>query len=328
MIKLPNNNKEFYDRLKNKSSSYNFFFDRIFRNGFVCPRCGNKSCREKTRDRLVCTQCKKETNIRTGTLMEGSHIPAVGWVRAIWTAVNEQSLKNCFTDYSPKTRSIILNKIRKTMNPAGAFILEGLICASLIPTKSMKSILWKHISSDFIFVGAEIGENRIGKVQLRCSYKYSREYHNFLRYNTDRKAKRVYDNIFAKYPEWRKIYRNPEKYDSPPYLRRNIGWTKGLKIASEKWGVKKQCKTIILQFEKWFLKHYGKNTNITNLDYYLNEFVFFMNMKYQRKYKRFLSLIDIIVDNHVPLNDYRLVVRCRKDDIEAMILETYGRKFT
>lgn len=66
-------------------------------SGFTCPACGAISEPwRQTRDRLVCSACRHQTSVTTGTILEKTRTPLTTWFEAAWhltTAKNGLSAK-------------------------------------------------------------------------------------------------------------------------------------------------------------------------------------------------------------------------------------------
>ena len=65
--------------------------------GFICPACGKHSkCWHQTRNRLVCSYCRRQTSITSGTIFDKTRTPLTTWFEAAWhlsTAKNGLSAK-------------------------------------------------------------------------------------------------------------------------------------------------------------------------------------------------------------------------------------------
>jgi len=62
----------------------NFLKEHREKNGMVCPKCGCKKMYwDKCHKRWVCSKCRKEVTLRSGTVMHGSNLPLMYWFTAI-----------------------------------------------------------------------------------------------------------------------------------------------------------------------------------------------------------------------------------------------------
>jgi len=53
--------------------------------GFICPACGKHSkCWHQTRNRLVCSYCRRQTSITSGTIFDKTRTPLTTWFEAAW----------------------------------------------------------------------------------------------------------------------------------------------------------------------------------------------------------------------------------------------------
>ena len=76
---------EFQQEFPNDESCAVFLFERRWRDGFVCPSCGERrAALLKTRSRLYeCLVCGRQTSVTAGTIMHRSKLPLTAW---FWAA--------------------------------------------------------------------------------------------------------------------------------------------------------------------------------------------------------------------------------------------------
>lgn len=90
-------------------------------NGFICPRCG---CREyyqiSTRNKYQCKNCRHQTSVTAGTVMDRSHLELRIWVWAIYLVARDKrgySAMQLSTELNLpyNTAWFLLHRIRKAM---------------------------------------------------------------------------------------------------------------------------------------------------------------------------------------------------------------------
>jgi len=76
---------EFFERFPDEKSAREYIESARWPGGIRCVHCGNAEV-YKIRDGQIytCKDCRKQFTIRTGTVMEGSHIPVRKWLYAMY----------------------------------------------------------------------------------------------------------------------------------------------------------------------------------------------------------------------------------------------------
>jgi transposase-like protein len=76
--------------MQNEEAAYAYVEARIWPNGPVCPHCGGverigKMAGKATRIGLhKCYQCRRQFNVKVGTIFEASHLPMTVWLQAMF----------------------------------------------------------------------------------------------------------------------------------------------------------------------------------------------------------------------------------------------------
>jgi ribosomal protein L37AE/L43A len=80
---------EFMDNYGTEQKCRDTLFKMRWPNGFVCPRCGNKTyCEIKGRKLLQCNRCHHQTSLIADTIFQSTHLPLKKWFLAIFPDYN------------------------------------------------------------------------------------------------------------------------------------------------------------------------------------------------------------------------------------------------
>lgn len=110
-----------------------YLFALRWPDGFVCPRCGDRSAWPTGRGLWLCGGCRHQTSVTAGTILQGTHLPLVTWFRAIWQVTSQKSgmsalgLQRGLGLGSYKTAWAILHKLRRAMVRPGRDRLGGVV---------------------------------------------------------------------------------------------------------------------------------------------------------------------------------------------------------
>lgn len=93
----PRNYRDFAAMFPNNESCARYLELLKWPNGFVCPKCQESSEPwRQTRNRLVCPNCRNQTSVTTGTILDKTRTPLTTWFDAAWhltTSKNGMSAK-------------------------------------------------------------------------------------------------------------------------------------------------------------------------------------------------------------------------------------------
>ena len=82
MLFTPTSLIEFQHRFADEAACAAWLYEMRWRDGFVCPRCGNDKAwaLETKAFTYECTRCHRQTSVTSGTVMHGSKITPDGLV--------------------------------------------------------------------------------------------------------------------------------------------------------------------------------------------------------------------------------------------------------
>jgi transposase-like protein len=124
------------EHLQNEEAAYAWVEDRLWPNGPVCSHCGetervNKMQGKATRIGLYkCYKCRKQFNVKIGTIFEKSHIPMRIWLQA--TFLLASSKKGISSNQLARTLGVTLksawflsHRIREAMRDTTGGMFGG-----------------------------------------------------------------------------------------------------------------------------------------------------------------------------------------------------------
>jgi transposase-like protein len=132
-VDYPKTYREFITLFPDEQSCREFLYRLKWKNGFICPKCNEKSIPWKqTHDRLVCPHCRYQTSITAGTIFERTRTPLLVWLEVAWhitTAKNGISAKTIETTLGIGYRVawIMLQKFRVAMVRSEREKLSGVV---------------------------------------------------------------------------------------------------------------------------------------------------------------------------------------------------------
>jgi transposase-like protein len=76
---------EFFERFPDETTAREYMESARWANGIICTHCGHDVVYKIRQGKLyTCKSCRKQFTIRTGTVMEASHIPIRKWLYAMY----------------------------------------------------------------------------------------------------------------------------------------------------------------------------------------------------------------------------------------------------
>ncbi|MEW9669369.1 transposase [Ammoniphilus sp. 3BR4] len=159
---------EFLSRFPTEEDCANYLFQVKWPHGFVCPRCSHHQAYKTSTRRLPiyeCTQCRHQTSLTVGTVMEGSRTALRKWLTALFLVSHDlcgiSALKlSKIINVTYKTAWLMLHKIRHAMSDADASILlSGLVHVNDACYGKPYNSTWnKHPQEHPLLVGATLND--------------------------------------------------------------------------------------------------------------------------------------------------------------------------
>jgi hypothetical protein len=126
--------KEFRTKFATEEDCRNYLFEERFPDGFVCPKCGGREYYYlKKRHTCQCKNCRRQTSVTAGTVMNRTHLPLTVWFWAIYLCATDKrgiSAKGLSRqlELSYESAWYLLVRIRSAMKDRDQnYMLEGII---------------------------------------------------------------------------------------------------------------------------------------------------------------------------------------------------------
>jgi transposase-like protein len=175
MEDYPRNQIEFEKRFATEAACRDYLSALRWPEGFVCPRCGNRSYGKTNRGLLVCRQCHYQASITAGTIFQDSRMPLILWFRAIWaltshkTGASALAVQRILGLGSYITAWTWLHKLRRAMVSPGREQLSGEVEVDETfmgaPEKGLRGR--QMINKTMVVVAAEKNGQGVGRIRLR-----------------------------------------------------------------------------------------------------------------------------------------------------------------
>ncbi len=130
----PRNWNEFLEWFADEESCLNYLEKLRWPGGFICPRCGHESgAYRASRTRLVCTECRYQSTVTAGTVFDKTRTPLRVWLAAAWYMTNQKQgvsalgLQRVLGIGSYETAWAMLHRLRRAMVRQGREQLSGCV---------------------------------------------------------------------------------------------------------------------------------------------------------------------------------------------------------
>jgi len=175
--KFPRTYREFVDKFHNDAACLAYLEKLRWPEHFCCPKCKSlKNPWRQTRGRFVCSDCKYEVSVTSGTIFDRTRTPLTTWFEAAWhvtTAKNgfsaktlERTLGVCY-----RTSWMILQRFRVAMVRSERKPLSGTveIDESLLGGVKVGGKRGRGSVKKIIAIAVEVLEPKgFGRVRMKC----------------------------------------------------------------------------------------------------------------------------------------------------------------
>jgi len=124
---------QLFERFPDKESARQYFESRLWPNGVVCPVCkGQERITVRKGGYYRCNACSEDFTVRTGTVMERSHIPLHKWLYAMYLLVTARKGISSMQlakeiGVTQKTAWFLLHRLREACGGKNLRKLRGII---------------------------------------------------------------------------------------------------------------------------------------------------------------------------------------------------------
>ena len=151
-----------------------YLFALRWPQGFACSACGGKDVWKGSRNRLLCTSCRRQIYILAGTVLQDSHLPLTLWFRAMWHLTSQKNgisalgLQRELGIGSYKTAWTLLHKLRRAMVRPGRERLRGAVEVDEAYWGAPEEGAVGRLTDDKALIAVAVEEDRdgIGRIRL------------------------------------------------------------------------------------------------------------------------------------------------------------------
>ncbi len=276
MRKCPRNLTEFEANFPTEEACRVYLARLRWPAGFRCARCGlGKAWR--VRGLWECAGCGYQTSVTAGTIFQDTRIPLLVWFRAMWWmtgqahAASALELRRALGLKRYETAWRLLHKLRRAMVRPGRDLLTGRVEVDGCYVGGRdKRLPGRHWDKGLMVVAAEEDGRGIGRIRIRQIVRASTA--NLVAFVQDSVAP---GSVIHTY-NWRKDL--PLK--SKGY-RQKVTFPEKKKKKKKKtpWEAMPRARYVISRFERWLMGTHQGAVRREHLDYYLDEFTFWFNLR-------------------------------------------------
>lgn len=268
-MEYPKNYRELVSQLSTQESCLDYLASIRWKDGFACPVCKCKKYWRSKRLLWICAECEFQCSVLAGTLFQDTKLPINVWFQLIWwfmgqkSGANALSLQRNFGIGSYRTAWRLLVKLRS--------------CA-VSPTRSQ---LTGEVEVDEIFVGGANNKEIIGIAAEKRGRATGRIR---LKHIRSREASEIQGFIIEAIAHGTKIISDRHKsyitivekgYSHAPQKKPYI-WEE---VDGNDDRLLPRLHRVAALLKRWYLGTYHGGMDMTELQPYLDEFVFRFNRR-------------------------------------------------
>jgi len=162
-------------RFASEQGCREYLFALRWPEGFVCPRCGERSAWAMSRGLWLCKGCRRQVSVTSGTIFQDRKLPLTSWFRALWYVTSQKNgvsalgLQRVLGMGSYKTAWALLHKLRRAMVRPGRDRLTGSVEVDETYWGADKKAVIGRQTYDkaLIAIAAQQDGRGIGRIRLR-----------------------------------------------------------------------------------------------------------------------------------------------------------------
>ncbi|MCB5162602.1 IS1595 family transposase [Marinomonas algarum] len=244
---------QFVDWFHDEQACRDYLYTLRWPNGFICPNClAHKAPYSLAKNKLKCTQCRKQTSVTAGTIFDKTRTPLKDWFAAIWYLTNQKNgvsalgIQRLLGLGSYQTAWSILHRLRYAMINPERDKLSGIIEVDETFVGVLVNINQQDKKKFVVLIAIELIEPKgFGRIRLR---------------QVDRATKSNIEQFIVDVIEPdSQIGSNIPAHETMPGVHR---------VAS--------------LLKRWLLGTYQGAVQSKHLDYYLDEYTFRFNRRKSR----------------------------------------------
>jgi ISXO2-like transposase domain/Transposase zinc-ribbon domain len=268
-VKYPENYRELVSRFSTQESCIDYIAGIRWKDGFICSSCGSKNYWRSKRLQWICSDCKLQHRVLSGTLFQDTKLPLSLWFQMIWwfmgpkNGVSALALKENFGVGSYRTAWVFLDKLRQCTVSPNRDNLSGKVEADEV-------FLGGYKNKELIGVAAEIDGNKVGRIRLKhLKNRSADEIQGFIKSSISLGSTIVTDRHKSYISIIEKGYgHNPQR---KPYY-----WEE---VNGDDERLLPRVHRVASLLKRWYYGTYQGRIDIKNLQPYLDEFVFRFNRR-------------------------------------------------
>lgn len=174
-IDYPKNWSQFVDWFHDEQACRDYLYTLRWPNGFICPNClAHKAPYSLPKNKLKCTQCRKQTSVTAGTIFDKTRTPLKDWFAAIWYLTNQKNgvsalgIQRLLGLGSYQTAWSILHRLRYAMINPERDKLSGIIEVDETFVGGLVNINQQDKKKFVVLIAIELIEPKgFGRIRLR-----------------------------------------------------------------------------------------------------------------------------------------------------------------
>ncbi len=263
---------EFETRFAREKACRAYLFRLRWPEGFICPRCSERSAWEMSRGLWLCRGCRRQVSVSSGTIFQDSKLPLMTWFRAMWYVTSQKNgvsalgLQRVLGLGSYKTAWALLHKLRRAMVRPGRDRLTGSVEVDETYWGSDKSPAVGRLIYDkaVIAIAAQQDGRAIGRIRLRRLVRLNKaSLHGFIADAVEPGSTVVTDGL--------NLYQGLDGYHHEAIVVK--------KQSADASTLLPRVHRVASLLKRWLLGTHQGAVEHAYLDYYLDEFTFRFNRR-------------------------------------------------
>ena len=268
-MEYPKNYQELIKRFGNQETCLEYIASIRWKDGFVCSTCGGKDFWRSKLLLWICSNCRIESRVLAGTLFQDTKLPLNLWFQMIWwfmgpkNGVSALALQQNFGIGSYRTAWKILGKLRSCAVLPLRFQLSG-------DVEVDQAFLGGVNGKEIILIAAEKRGAASGRIRLKqVKTETAKEIQGFILEVVALGSKIISDR-HKSYPTI------VEKGYSREAMKKPYSWEN---VDGDDDRLLPRVGRVAAHMKRWYLGTYHGGMNITEIQPYLDEFVFRYNRR-------------------------------------------------